>query len=88
MALLLRLKCHLHNGTLLSGLDKIAFSIIVKEVTKVNHQNGGMVTAAELPEFSQKRHYQVKNVSYFPKNANLIDLMRSYRIKNSLFRIG
>ena len=71
MALLLRLKCHLHNGTLLSGLDKIAFSIIVKEVTKVNHQNGGMVTAAELPEFSQKRHYQVKNVSFSSKNANL-----------------
>ena len=54
MALLLRLKCHLHNGTLLSGLDKIAFSIIVKEVAKVNHQNGAVGFSAELPEFSQK----------------------------------
>jgi len=57
MALLLRLKCHLHNGTLLSGLDKIAFSIIVKEVSKVNHQNGAVTFYAELPEFSQKTHY-------------------------------
>ena len=88
MTLLLRLKCHLHNGTLLSGLDKIAFSIIVKEVAKVNHQNGAVAFSAELPEFSQKTHYQVKNVSYFPKNANLIDLTRSSRIKNELFHIG